>query len=107
MGMSYFFVVFADKCVMFQLLFTRLSESCLWECCVFSIKNVRTSQKSPVFPFTFHLFLLPEALQGFGRLCEVALGGFGFSIVYPTARLWQALGPFGRLWEALLCLGIP
>ena len=34
----------------FNLIFIRLSESCLWECCVVSFKNVRASETSRVFP---------------------------------------------------------
>ena len=59
---------------MFECYFTVFSESRLWECRVFSLKNARTSQMSHVFPFTFHLFLLLEALQGFWRLCEALRG---------------------------------
>ena len=55
--------------------FYRVCWTPFMECHVFSFKNARTSQKSRVFPFTFHLFLLVEALQGFGRLWE-ALKGF-------------------------------
>ena len=60
----------------------------LCECRVFLFKNARASQMSRVFPFTFHLFLLLEALQGFERLWEV-LEVFG--------RLWDGLEGFGRL----------
>ena len=83
-----FFTVFADKCVMFQCIFTGFAENRLWECRIFSFKYVGTPQKSRVFPFTFHLFLLLEALQGFERLWEV-LEVFG--------RLWDGLEGFGRL----------
>ena len=44
---------------------------------------------------------------GFGRLWEAfekpweALEGCGFSIVCLSPRLWEALGSFGSLWEAL------
>ena len=86
------FTVFADKCVMCQCLFTGFAEHRLWECRVFSFRNARTSQKSRVFPFTFHLFLLLEALQGFGRLWEEVFGG-----------LWDGLegsAGFARFCEA-------
>ena len=65
------FIVSADKCVMFQCIFTRFAENRLWECRIFSFNNAGTLQKSRVFPFTCHLFLLLEALQGFGRLLVV------------------------------------
>ena len=55
---------------------------------MFSFKNAGTPQKSRVFLFTVHLFLLLEVLQGFERLWEV-LEVFG--------RLWDALEGFGRL----------
>ena len=64
------------------------SESRLWECRVFSFKNARASQMSRVFPLSFFLFLLLEALQGFERLWEVS-EVFG--------RLWDGLEGFGRL----------
>ena len=73
---------------MFACNFPMFSESRLWECRVFSFEHVCTSQKSLVFPFAFHLFLLLEALQGFERLWEV-LEVFG--------RLWDGLEGFGRL----------
>ena len=82
------FTVFADKCVMFYCIFTGFAEHCVWECRIFSFKNACTSQKSRVFPFTCHLFLLLEALQGFVRLL-VVLEVFG--------RLWDGLEGFGRL----------
>ena len=88
MEMSCFFAVLTDKRLRFYGIFTGFAEHPLWECRIFSFKNAHTSQKSRVFPFTFHLFLLLEALRGFGRLCE-ALGGSGC--------LWEALGGFGRL----------
>ena len=70
------FTVSADKCVMFQRIFTGGAEDRLWERRIFSFKNARTSQKSRVFPFTCHLFLLIEALHGFVRLL-VVLAVFG------------------------------
>ena len=91
--------------------FTGFAENRLWECRIFSFKNARTSQKSRVFPFTCHLFLLLEALQGFVRLLEVlevfgmvwkvleGFAGFGGFV-----RLWAVLRGvegFGRLWEVL------
>ena len=82
------FTVSADKCVMFQCNFTGFAENRLWECRIFSFKNARISQIYRVFAFTFHLFLLLEALQGFERLWEV-LEVFG--------RLWGGLEVFGRL----------
>ena len=102
------FTMSADKCVMFQCNFTGFAEDRLWECRIFSFKNARTSQKSRVFPFTFHLFLLLEALQGFERLWEVlevfgrlwaalALRGF--------VRLWVVLKGFVMFWEALALEG--
>ena len=102
--------------------FAVFSESCLWECCVFSYKNARTSQKSRVFQFTCHLFLLLEALQGFVRLLEglevfgmvwkvlegfAGFGGF-CEAMRSFERRGQALGGFGRfyrLWMALSCFG--
>ena len=92
----FFFAVFADTCVMFQCMLIGFAEIRLRECRMFSFKNACTSQKSRVFPFTFHLFLLLEALQGFGRYWKAlqalhALRGF--------ARLWAASRGFGRLWE--------
>ena len=82
------FTVFADTQVGFDCIFTGFADNRLWECCVFSFKNARASQMSRVFPFTFYLFLLLEALQGFVRLWEV-LEVFG--------RLWDGLEGFGRL----------
>ena len=47
-----------------------------------------------------------QDLEGFGKLQEVvgkvrrhgeALGGFGFSIICPSPRLWEALEGSGRL----------
>ena len=71
MRMSCFFTVSAVKCVMFSCIFTGFAENRLRERRIFSFKNAGTSQKSRVFPFTCHLFLLLEALQGFGRLLVV------------------------------------
>ena len=80
-------------------------ESLLWEYHIFSFKNARTSQKSRVFPFSFHLFLLLEALQGFVRLLEVlevfgmvwkVLEGFG-----GFEGFCEAMGSFERHGEAL------
>ena len=97
--------------------------------CFLVQKYTHTSQKSRVFPFTFHLFLLLEALQSFVRLLEVLevfgmvwkalwdLGGFVrlWAVLRGVERLWEALGGFidfgwlchalggfgfGRLWEA-------
>ena len=124
---------------MFEWNFTVFSESRLWESHVFSFKNARTSKQSRVVQFLFHLFLLLEALRGFGRFWEAfggfgkiwkalqalrefvrpcqdlegfgklqevvgkvrrhgeALGGFGFSIICPSPRLWEALEGSGRL----------
>ena len=99
------FTVFADKCVMFEYNFTMFSESRLWECRVFSFKNARTSQMSRVFPFTFHLFLLLEALGSFGRYWKF-LGGSGMvwkalQALQGVVRLWVGLRGFERFWEAL------
>ena len=109
----------------FACIFTGFAESRPWECRVFSFKNARTSQKSRVFPFTCHLFLLLEALQGFVRLLEVlevfgmvwkvleGFAGFGgfceamgsfeellvaFAGFVRFCKLWTALSCFGRLW---------
>ena len=112
----------ADKRVMFYCNFTGFAENRLWECRNFSFKNARTSQKSRVFPFTCHLFLLLEALLGFVRLLEVlevfgvvwkVLEGFaGFGRFCEAMRSFErrgeALGGFGRfyrLWMALSCFG--
>ena len=90
----------------------------LWECRVFWFKIARASQKSRVFPFAFHLFLLLEALQGFVRLLEVlevfgmvwkvleGFAGFGgfCEAMRSFERRGEALGGFGRfyrLWMAL------
>ena len=86
-------MVFADIQVRFDCIFTRFADNCLWEYRIFSFKNECLAQASRVFPLIFHLFLLPEALQGF---CE-ALGGI--------ARLWEALegsAGFARLCKALV-----
>ena len=74
---------------------------------VFSRSKKHTSQKSRVFPFTCHLFLLLEALQGFLRLLEVlevfgmvwkvleGFAGFGGSCEamrsFDMERLWEVL----------------
>ena len=55
----------------FNVFFLGFAEHRLWECRIFSIKNGGTSQKSRVFPFTCHLFLLLEALQSFVSLLVV------------------------------------
>ena len=101
------------------------SESRLWECRIFSFKNARTSQKCRVFPFTCHLFLLLEALQGFVRLLEVlevfgmvwkvleGFAGFGgfvrlCAVLRGVDRFWevlQTLDGFVMLWEALALEG--
>ena len=102
--------------------FTGFAENRLWECRIFSFKNARMSQKSRVFPFTCHLFLLLEALQGFVRLLEVlevfgmvwkvleGFAGFGgfCEAMRSLERRGKALGGFGRfyrLWMALSCFG--
>ena len=61
-GNVMFFTVFADRQVRFDCIFTRFADNRLWEYCIFSFKNACLAQKSRVFPLTFHLFLLPEAL---------------------------------------------
>ena len=83
----------------FNTMLRLFSESRLWECRVFSFKNARASQMSRVFPFTFHLFLLLEALRGFEILRE-ALGGFG-----TPCEVLEALDGFVMFWEALALEG--
>ena len=56
----------------------------------FLVQNARASQMSRVFPFTFCLLLLLEALQVFERLWEVTL-------LEVFGRLWDGLEGFGRL----------
>ena len=80
----------------------------VYENVVFSRSKIRASQKSRVFPFTCHLFLLLEALQGFVRLLEVldifgmvlkvleGFAGFGGFV-----RLCAVLRGVERLWEVL------
>ena len=61
----------------------------------FLVQNARASQMSRVFEFTFHLFLLLEALQSFVRLLEV-LEVFGM--------VWKGLegsAGFGGFCEAM------
>ena len=99
------FTVFASRHMRFDCIFTGFADNRLWECRIFSLKNTGASQKSRVFPFTCHLFLLLEALQGFVRLLVVlevfamvwkVLEGFaGFG------GFCEAMGSFERLWEAL------
>ena len=118
----FLFAAFADKCSMLYGMLTGFAEHRLWECRIFSFKNARTSQKSCVFPFTCHLFLLLEALEGFGRLLvvlevfgmvwKVLEGSAGFAgcceVMGSFERLAEALGGFGRfyrLWMALSCFG--
>ena len=86
-------------------MFTGLVESRPWECCVFSFKIAGASQKSRVFPFTCHLFLLLEAVQGFVRLLEV-LEVFGMvwkalQALRGFVRLCAVLRGVERLWEVL------
>ena len=77
----------------------------LWDCRVISFKNACTAQLSRVFPFTFHLFLLLEALQGFERLWEVLeVFGMVWKVLEGSAgfaRFCEALGGSERLQEAL------
>ena len=56
------FTVFAYRQVRFDCIFTGFADNRLWEYRIFSFKNACLAQKSRVFPLTFHLFLLPEAL---------------------------------------------
>ena len=75
---------------MFQCIFTGFAQNRLWECRVSLLKNAGMSQKSRVFPLTFHLFLFLEAgLGGFERLREALEGFAGFG------RL--VLGGIGRI----------
>ena len=116
------FTVLADKSVMFECIVTGFADNHLWECRIFSFKNARTSQKSRVFPFTCHLFLLLEALQGFVRLLEVlevfgmvwkllegfaGFGGFCEALDSCERRgeALRGLGRFYRLWMVLSCFG--
>ena len=88
--------------------FNGFAENRVWERHVSRSKNARASQTCRVFPFTFHLLRLWEALgdsgkllealesfAGFARFCE-ALGGFG-----RLACFGKLLVRFGRPWEAL------
>ena len=99
------FTVSADKCVTFSCIFTGFAENRLWECRIFSFTNTRTSQKSRVFPFTCHLFLLLEALQGFARLLEVLeVFGMVWKVLEGFAGFegfCEAMGSFERRGEAL------
>ena len=56
------FTVLAYRQVRFDCIFTGFADNRLWEYRSFSFKNACLAQKSCVFPLTFHLFLLPEAL---------------------------------------------
>ena len=56
------FTVFGDRLVRFDYIFTGFADNRLWESRIFSFKNACLAQKSLIFPLTFHLFLLPEAL---------------------------------------------
>ena len=47
---------------------------------------------------------LGKALGSFEKPWET-FGGFGFSIVCPSPRLWEALGNSGSLWEAVGSFG--
>ena len=92
-------------------MFTRFADNHLWEYHVFSFEHARALHKSQVFAFTFHLFLLLEALQGFERYWK-SLGGSG--MVWKAlegsadfARFCEALGVFERLREALGGFGTP
>ena len=62
-------------------------------------------QKSRVFPFTCHLFLLLEALQGFVRLLEVLeVFGMVWKVLEGCAGFGgfcEAMGSFERRGEAL------
>ena len=82
MGMSCFFTVFADRQMRFDYIFTGFADHRLWEYRIFSFQDACLAQKFRVFLLIFHLFLLPEALQGF-------------------VRLWEVLPGFGKLLEAL------
>ena len=93
------FTGFADMQMRFDIISRGFADHRLWEYRIFSFQNACLARwKSRVFPFTFYVFLLFEALQSFWRLCE-ALGGFG--------RRCEALGGFGmfgKLWKALQAL---
>ena len=82
------FTMLADRQVRFDSIFTRFADNRLWEYRIFSFQNKCLPQKSRVFAWTFHLFLLLEALQGFERLWEV---------LEVFERLWDGLEGFGRL----------
>ena len=94
--------------LMFACKFTVFSESRLWEYRISSFKKACLAQMSRVFLWIFHLFLLLEALQGFGRYCQ-ALGSFGWlwmvlSTLQSFVRLSEALlGSLERLRKALVC----
>ena len=81
--------------VMFVCIFTKFSESYLWECRVFNVfaDNLMISECIFTGFAENHLCRsLWEALGGFGRVLQ-ALRGF--------VRLWAVLKGFQRLWEAL------
>ena len=81
-GNVVFCTLFAYRQVRFDCIFTGFADNRLWEYRIFSFKKTCLAQKSCVFVWIFHLFLFPEALQGF-------------------VRLWEVLEGFGKFWEAL------